>query len=309
MADKEVWTILKTLNWTKRYFKDKGIENPSLDAELLLCEVLHCQRITLFVDFERPLSEQELATFKGYVVRRAKAEPLAYILGHKEFMGLSFKVTPATLIPRPETELLVESIVKAAKLLRPEGEVKLLDIGTGSGAIVVAALAALPKAKGVGADISIEALTVAKENADNQGLQGRIGFIRSDIYSRIPLDKKFDIIVSNPPYIPTATIAELAADVKKEPLGALDGGKDGLDFYRRIIAEADLHLEEEGLLALEIGIGQSEAVVELCRKAGFTLTAVRKDYADIERMVFAVKAKEEGEKYADLLLAITQKWC
>ena len=308
MAAKELWTILKTLNWTKQYFKDKGLENPSLDAELLLCEVLQCQRINLYVDFERPLSEQELATFKSYVIRRAKAEPLAYILGHKEFLGLDFKVNKATLVPRPETELLVESVVKAAKILKQEGEVKVLDIGTGSGAIIVSVLTELPKAKGVGVDISIEALKTAKENAELQQLQGRVGFVHSDLFSRIPPDKKFDIIVSNPPYIPSGTIAELAPDVQQEPRSALDGGKDGLDFYRRIIREAQDHMEKDGLLALEIGYDQGKAVTELCHTAGFGHVIVRKDYAGLDRMVFALKEEGNNGKYEDLLLEITKKW-
>lgn len=297
---------MKIINWTKQYFADKGVENPRLDAEVLLCAVLKCQRITLYVDFERPLSEEELATYKEYVLRRGKQEPLAYILGEKAFMRNIFKVTPATLIPRPETELLVESLVKAAPLMRPEGEVKILDIGTGSGAIIVSLLDYLPKAKGVGADISIEALKVAKENSEAIGeLAGRIGFVHSDVFSKLPLDKKFDIIVSNPPYIPAADIAGLAADVQKEPHGALDGGVDGLDFYRRIIAEAAEHMEPYGLLAFEIGINQSDDVQRLCREAGFARTAVRKDYAGIERMVFAIKSEGDEKRDADILLAAT----
>ena len=308
MTTNTVWTIMKIINWTKQYFADKGVENPRLDAEVLLCAVLKCQRITLYVDFERPLSEEELATYKGYVLRRGKQEPLAYILGEKAFMRNSFKVTPATLIPRPETELLVESLVKAAPLLRPEGEVKILDIGTGSGAIVVSLLDYLPKAKGVGVDISIEALKIAKENSEHIGdLAGRIGFVHSDIYSKLPLDKKFDIIVSNPPYIPAADIAGLAADVQQEPHGALDGGADGLDFYRRIIAAAADHLEPNGLLAFEIGIHQAEAVQQLCREAGFSQTAVRKDYAGIERMVFAMKPEGDEKNNGDILLAATEE--
>lgn len=308
MTTNTVWTIMKIINWTKQYFADKGVENPRLDAEVLLCAVLKCQRITLYVDFERPLSEEELATYKSYVLRRGKQEPLAYILGERAFMRNSFKVTPATLIPRPETELLVESLVKAAPLLRPEGEVKILDIGTGSGAIVVSLLDYLPKAKGVGVDISIEALKVAKENSERIGdLAGRIGFVHSDIYSKLPLDKKFDIIVSNPPYIPAADIARLAADVQQEPHGALDGGTDGLDFYRRIIADAADHLEPNGLLAFEIGIHQAEAVQQLCREAGFSQTAVRKDYAGIERMVFAMKPEGDEKNNGDILLAATEE--
>ena len=301
METKPVWTIMKILNWTKQYFTDKGVENPRLDAEVLLCAVLKCERITLYVDFERPLSDAELAQFKQYVVRRAAHEPLAYILGEKAFMRNMFKVTPDTLVPRPETELLVESIVMAAEAVG--GDVKILDIGTGSGAIIVSLLDYLPQAKGVGVDISVGALTVAKENAVAIGVAERTGFLRSDVYSALPLNKKFDIIVSNPPYIPAADIAGLAKDVQNEPIGALDGGEDGLDFYRRITKEAPLHMVEDGLLAFEIGIYQGEAVAEMCKAAGFGAVAIRKDYAGIERMVFAAK---EGGKYADLLLEIAK---
>lgn len=301
METKPVWTIMKTLNWTKQYFAEKGVENPRLDAEVLLCAVLKCERITLYVDFDRPLTEEELAQFKKYLLRRAAHEPIAYILGEKAFMRNSFKVTPDTLVPRPETELLVESLVQAAEAVG--GDVKILDIGTGSGAIIVSLLDYLPKAKGVGVDISVGALVVAKENAVSIGVAERAGFLRSDVFSGVPLDKKFDIIVSNPPYIPAADIAGLAKDVQREPIGALDGGADGLDFYRRITSEAPQHMVEDGLLAFEIGIHQGEAVAEMCRKAGFGAVAIRKDYAGIERMVFAAK---EGGKYADLLLEITK---
>ena len=221
-------------------------------------------------------------------------------------MRNTFKVNKATLVPRPETELLVESLVRIAPLLKREGDVKILDIGTGSGAIIVSLLDYLPNAKGVGVDISVDALIVAKENSEKIGVTGRIGFVRSDVFSKLPLEKKFDIIVSNPPYIPAGDIAGLDKDVQQEPRGALDGGADGLDFYRRITAEAMGHMAEEGVLAFEIGIGQAAAVQQLCLDAGFVKTAVRKDYAGIERMVFAVKAattSEEAMERYDTLLA------
>lgn len=305
---REPWTIKTILEWTKQYFDKQGVEDSRLDAELLLCEVLQCQRVRLFLDYDKPLAEEELSRFKDMVIRRAKGAPIAYILGRKEFMGLEFKVNDATLIPRPETELLVESVVKAAKGLKEQGDVKILDIGTGSGAIIVSALVLLPEAKGVGVDISLEALKVAKENAMSQELQGRIGFLQSDLFSRIPPDKKFDIIVSNPPYIPTAIVAGLAREVQQEPKSALDGGKDGLYFYRKIIKEAQEHMEPTGLLAFEIGYDQGAAVMELCRQAGFKQVALRKDYANLDRMVFALKEEGEGGKYEDLLLEITRKW-
>lgn len=298
---KTVWTIKRILEWTKQYFTDKGVDNPRLDAEVLLCAVLNCGRINLFLDQDRPLMESELNQYKAFVMRRAKHEPIAYILGEKAFMKNSFKVTEATLIPRPETELLVESIARVAPMLKSDGDVKILDIGTGSGAIIVSLLDLLPKAKGVGVDISVDALIVAKENSERIGVKERCGFVHSDLFAKLPLDKKFDIIVSNPPYIPEKDMAGLDEDVKKEPVTALVGGKDGLDFYRRIIAKAQEHMETEGLLAFEVGINEAHAVANLCLEAGFVATSIRKDYAGIERMVFAVKSLEEN-KYENLLL-------
>lgn len=301
METKPVWTIIKILNWTKQYFADKGVENPRLDAEILLCAVLKCERIKLYLDFERPLDEQELAVYRGYVARRAQHEPLAYILGEKAFMRNTFKVNCHTLVPRPETELLVESLVMAAE--KVNAAPLILDIGTGSGAILVSLLDYLPQAKGVGVDIAPGALAIAKENAVRIGVSDRAAFLHSNLFGALPADRKFDIIVSNPPYIPAADIATLAQDVQREPRGALDGGIDGLDFYRRITEGAKAHLAADGLMAFEIGIGQSEAVCAMCRRNGLGAVAVRRDYAGIDRMVFAAK---EGGKYADILLEITK---
>ena len=303
---KPVWTTMKILDWTKQYFGARGLESPRLDAEVLLCAVLGCSRLDLYVDFERPLNEQELALYRDYVARRGNQEPLAYILGHRAFMRNELKVSPATLVPRPETELLVESVIRAAKILVPEGGAKLLDIGTGSGAIIVSLLDYLPDAKGVGTDISVDALVVARENAARLGLLDRVGFIYSDLFQKLPLAKKFDIIVANPPYIPSADIAGLAEDVKKEPPLALDGGEDGLYFYREITRQAASHLADRGLLAFEVGLGQSGVVERLCLEGGFSKTAVRKDYAGIDRMVFALKEAEGESCCEDLLLEITR---
>lgn len=298
---KDVWTIVKILDWTRQYFADKGIENPRLDAEILLCAVLSCPRINLYVHFDQPLKADELAKYREFVLRRGRQEPLAYILGEKAFMNYIFKVTPAVLVPRPETELLVESIVE---LNDSSKQIKILDLGTGSGAIIISLLSLLPLAEGTAVDISPAALAVAAENAERLGVRERFTPILSDLYSKLPVGAQYDVIVSNPPYIPTEDIAALAGDVKKEPKGALDGGKDGLDFYRRIIAGASEYLLPGGLLAFEIGIHQGDAVTQLCRDHGFGVTAVRKDYAGIERMIFAAK---EGSAYADSLMAIDKE--
>ena len=209
MENKPLWTITRVLEWTKQYFANKGIENPRLDAEILLCAVLKCERITLYVHFDQPLDDTELAEYRSYVTRRANQEPLAYILGTKAFMKHSFKVTPAVLVPRPETELLVESVAKAAV---GAGAENLLDIGTGSGAIIVSLLDLLPQSKGTAVDISAAALVVAGENAENIGVGERLTLVESDLFSKLDCNKKFDIIASNPPYIPAAAIAGLAAD-------------------------------------------------------------------------------------------------
>ncbi len=300
MTAKPIWTIARVLDWTKQYFADKGLENPRLDAEILLCSVLQCQRITLYVHFDQPLEEHELAQYRGYVARRAAAEPLAYILGSRAFMKYDFKVTPDVLVPRPETELLVECAAKLAGFIEKP---QILDIGTGSGAIIVSLLDMLPEAHGTAVDVSTGALAVAKENAKRIGVDNRLVFVRSDLYAALPQGAKFDVIISNPPYIPSADIAGLAADVRREPRLALDGGADGLNFYRRIIAGAPKYLNEDGFLAFEIGIHQGEAVASLCRQAGFGVVAVRRDYAGIERMVFAAK---EGTTYADTLLELAK---
>ena len=296
--EKPVWTIVKILEWTKQYFADKGVETPRLDAEVLLCDVLKCQRINLYVNFDKPLEEDELKTYRGYVAKRASNEPLAYIVGHKAFMYSEFKVTKDTLIPRPETELLVEQVVK---LNADKESVKILDIGCGSGAILVSLLQLLPQAKGMAVDINAGAVKITGENAASLGVADRCSEQVSDLFSALAVDNKFDVIVSNPPYIPTNDIPALAADVLKEPIGALDGGPEGLNFYERILQKVGAFLEPEGMVAFEVGMGQGKAVAQLCHKQGLSITVVCNDYADIDRMVFATK---EGSKYANEILAL-----
>ncbi|HIU64614.1 MAG TPA: peptide chain release factor N(5)-glutamine methyltransferase [Candidatus Avacidaminococcus intestinavium] len=293
-----VWTIVKILDWTRQYFADKGVENPRLDAEILLCAVLNCPRIDLYVHFDRPLSPEELKSYKALVVRRANHEPIAYILGEKAFLDFTFKVTPAVLIPRPETELLVERLVLLNKK-RPK--VSFLDIGTGSGAISISLLKLLPTAVAVAVDLSQEALVVAEENAINLGVKASWQGVHSNLFQQLAPTSKFSFIVSNPPYIKHNEIALLANDVQKEPHMALDGGSGGLDFYEKIISEAQHYLEEDGLLAFEIGIYQAEAVSDLCKQAGFSKIVICKDYAGIERNIFAAK---EGSDYGNALMEI-----
>ncbi|MCI6286978.1 peptide chain release factor N(5)-glutamine methyltransferase [Acidaminococcus fermentans] len=295
---KTVWTILKILQWTQQYFQSKGVENPRLDAEVLLCAVLDKSRIQLYTNFDEPLEEQELKQYRGYVARRAAREPVAYILGHKGFLQYDFKVTKDTLIPRPETELLVEQLVS---LNRDRGPVRILDLGCGSGAIIDSLLAELPEARGMGVDISPGAAAVTRENALSLGVGERLETVVSDLYEKVPREEKFQVLVSNPPYIPEGDLAGLQAEVHLEPRRALDGGRDGLDFYRRILRDLWSYLDPEGMAAFEIGQGQGEDVARLCREAGLDCVKVRKDYGDMDRMVFAAKG---GTVYGNAILEI-----
>ena len=295
---KTVWTILKILQWTQQYFQSKGVENPRLDAEVLLCAVLDKSRIQLYTNFDEPLEEQELKQYRGYVARRAAREPVAYILGHKGFLPYDFKVTKDTLIPRPETELLVEQLVS---LNRDRGPVRILDLGCGSGAIIDSLLAELPEARGMGVDISPGAAAVTRENAQSLGVGDRLETVVSDLYEKVPREEKFQVLVSNPPYIPEGNLAGLQAEVHREPRRALDGGRDGLDFYRRILRDLWSYLDPEGMAAFEIGQGQGEDVARLCREAGLDCVKVRKDYGDMDRMVFAAKG---GTVYGNAILEI-----
>lgn len=281
MTDKkEVWTIGKILNWTKHYFEEKGVESPRLDAEVLLSHIVKCDRIHLYVNFDRPLVEEELAAFRGMVKARAQRIPVAYILGEKEFMGHPLRVTPDVLIPRPDTEILVE---EAIRLLGGKEDARIADIGTGSGAILLSVLLGTKGSTGVAVDISPAALAVAKSNRETLGLTDRADFRLGDLYA--PLDGAFDMILSNPPYIPIGDMAGLAPEVKEEPTLALVGGEDGLDFYRRLIDDAPRYLKEDGIVLFEVGIHQAQEVAYLGELRGFCSQRILCDYAGIERVV------------------------
>lgn len=276
----EPWTSLKLIQWTTGHFEKKGIPNPRLDAELLLASVLKCKRVDLYIGFENAVSEKHLAEYKALIERRAKREPLQYILGETEFWGLKFKVTPDVLIPRPETELLVEEALKF-----PEAKT-ILDIGTGSGCIAVSLAKHLPEAKVVATDISKESLEVAKQNAEKNGVADRIEFVASDIAPWLffeTQERKFDLIVSNPPYIDPLELDLLQTEVSRhEPRRALDGGKDGMEIVEKILKEAPDFLKSPGRLMLEVGEGQAEAL-----KKKYPCET-RKDYAGIERVIVLI---------------------
>lgn len=287
---RDVWTISSLLNWTINYFKSKGIESARLDAEVLLSHVLGQKRIYLYVHFDEPMEAKELAKFREYVAKRARHIPVAYILGQREFMGLDFKVTKDTLIPRPDTEILVENtIAKVNENFGDKQSYDIVDIGTGSGAIILSLLKILPKAKGFTVDISANAVAVAKENAQNLQVDDRCEFFVGDLFEPVK-DKVFDVIVSNPPYIPQKDIATLEIDVKDyEPLSALTDNKDGLSFYQRLFAQGMKYLKNGGFMAMEIGIYQAEPVKQMAIDNGWQNIEIIKDYAGIDRVVLAWK--------------------
>ena len=284
MEKKDVWTISSLLNWTVNYFKSKNIQSARLDAEVLLSHVLRQERIYLYVHFDEPMEQNELSKFREYVKKRAQHVPIAYIIGEREFMGLPFKVTKDTLIPRPDTEILVENVLNNVD---KDKEIEIVDIGTGSGAIILSLLVNLPKAQGKTVDISSKAIEVAKENAVNLQVNDRCEFFVGDLFAPLN-DNKFDVIVSNPPYIPQKDIATLEDDVKEyEPVSALTDGGDGLSYYRRLLSEGKAYIKENGFIALEIGIYQSEDVKQIAMDNGWKNIKIIKDYAGIDMVVLA----------------------
>ena len=282
----ELWTIGRILKWTEQYFKEKGIESPRLDAEVLLSHILGRERIYLYVHFDEPLEPAELARYREAIKQRVQRVPIAYIIGEKEFMGLTFRVTADTLVPRPDTEILVQAAIER---LRARGDApRFADIGTGTGAICLSVLHFLPKAQADTVDISPAARAVAEENAAALEVADRVTFHTGDLLAPLA-GQCYDAILSNPPYIPDGDIAALAPEVRlKEPHTALAGGKDGLDFYRRLMADAPALLKDGGFLAVEVGIHQAAPVAALAVPS-FSRTEILKDYAGIERVVIAWK--------------------
>lgn len=258
----------------------KGVQTNVLDTQLIICKILGISKLELLISSDRELTEDEAREFEKLVKRRATGEPTQYILGKCEFMGLEFMVTPAVLIPRSDTETLVENVLEQMHGGR------ILEIGTGSGCVAIS-LAYYQKEFLIDTmDISATAIAVARENAINLGVFDRINFLHQNIFDGI--DGVYDAIVSNPPYIKTEEIPSLQREVLQEPIFALDGGMDGLDFYRQIIHIAPKHLKMGGYLAFEVGHDQGLQVQELMKKSGcFTSIAAQKDLAGINRVVHA----------------------
>jgi release factor glutamine methyltransferase len=276
----DLWTPLKLLQWTQGYFVRKGVDAPRLTAELLLAHALGCDRVRLYLDFDKPLGEVELGAFRDMVRRRVDGEPTAYLIGRKEFYGRPFRVDARVLVPRPETELAVEAALAA---LRAGG--RALDLCTGSGALAVTLSLERPDAEVVATDLSADALEVARENATRLGAPVR--FLEGDLYDPLPPDARFDVIVSNPPYVPRGELDTLPREVRREPRVALDGGEDGLSLLRRIVAGAPARLLPDGTLILEMHETHREILPRLCLDAGFSSAEARADLAGLPRQVIA----------------------
>ena len=261
----ELWTIQRILAWTQTYFAEKGVASPRLDAEVLLADTLGVNRIYLYTHFDKPLEPGERERFRERIKRRAAREPVAYILGRREFYGRDFRVTPAVLVPRPETEHLVDAVVdwvRAAALQRA----RILDLGTGSGAIAVTLACELAEARLTAVDTSAAALAVARGNAEAHGVAERVELCEGDLYAPVA-GRRFDVVAANPPYVAAAVLDSLEPEVRCEPRQALDGGEGGLAVLSRLVAAAAEHLERPGLLAIEIGFDQLAAVSDLVAQA------------------------------------------
>lgn len=260
------WTIGAILEWTAGYFTQKGIVSARLDAEVLLASALGVERLYLYLNRERPLSSDERERYRTLVGRRARREPLALITGTKEFWSIPLRIIPGVLIPRPETELLVEVVAAQIKNLPSPA---LLEIGTGSGAVAIALARECPHAHILATDIHVPGLNTAAVNARNAGVAQGIGFVASNFFDALRPGQMFDVICSNPPYVPSGVIDTLEPEIVNfEPRRALDGGPDGLDVIRLLAENSGRFLREQGALILEIGDEQEEAVQEILSLRG-----------------------------------------
>ncbi|MFH1017196.1 MAG: peptide chain release factor N(5)-glutamine methyltransferase [Pseudomonadota bacterium] len=283
------WTTEQLLSWAASDFQSKGMSDARLAAELLLSRVLGTDRVGLFMRYDRPVNEAERKQFRSYVEQRRAGKPVAYILGRKEFYSLSFKVDPSVLIPRPETEILVDEILDYVRERRMEA-VKICDVGTGSGAIAIALKKQLPNASVTGVDVSREALETARENAATHSVE--IEWIESDLMAG--LAGPWDVVAANLPYIPAEGYEGLPVDIRNyEPRIALDGGRGGLAKIANLVLQAADKIGS-GALFLEIGLGQRDEVVRLLAESGFRSDRVRSDLAGIPRVIRALRESGEG---------------
>jgi len=280
-------TVLEVIQKSAEFLAKKGVESPRLQTELLLAHVLRLPRMQLYLNFARALSDMEVATLRDLVKRRGQREPLQHIVGSTSFCGLEITVNRHVLVPRPETELLAELGGQFLSILNSQPSTA-LDFGTGSGCIAIALAVKCPNARVVALDASADALALAKENAGRNGVGGRIEFRCGDGFAVLPADSRFNLIVSNPPYIPSAEIASLQPEVRDfDPHGALDGGLDGLDFFRRLALQAGTFLRQGGRIMLEFGDGQADSVGRIFETQKWIVEAVKEDYTQRPRHLIA----------------------
>ncbi|MCY2955016.1 MAG: peptide chain release factor N(5)-glutamine methyltransferase [Planctomycetota bacterium] len=291
----QAWTIRRLLEWTTPFFTRKGVDSPRLSAELLLAHVLKLPRIRLYTGYENPIPENELATFRDLVKRAVEQEPIAYLTGTAHFFNLEFEVNRDVLIPRPETETLVEHVLQLVRNTPGLERPRVLDLCTGSGCVAAAIAHHLKSSSVLATDKSAAAATVARKNIQRLGLDGRVQIEQGDLYEAVQKQvdsQPFDLIVANPPYIRSDEIAKLDRNVRDyEPMAALDGGPDGLVVHRRIIAGAADRLVSGGRIYLEIAFDQGELARHVVGTAeGFEDLSVLKDYGGRDRVVSARKS-------------------
>ena len=280
-------TVLEAINLSTEFLGNKEIESPRINAELLLAHALNCRRIDLYLTYDRPLSEDEIKIYREFIRRRSKSEPLQYITGKVEFFGLEFKVNSSVLIPRQETEMLVETILNDVKI---NEKIKILDVGTGSGNISISLAKHLYDCEIISIDNSEPALATAKENANLNNVSDRIKFLRFDINSIGIFNEKFDLVVSNPPYISKDEFSKLKDELKVyEPGNALTDFSDGLSYFRIISEKSKEMLRSNGKIFFEIGHGQSAAVKNILTDNNYSEISIVKDYLRIDRVISGVK--------------------
>jgi release factor glutamine methyltransferase len=281
----EAWTVKSLLAWAREWLLKKGVDNPRLDAELLLAKALNVDRVRLYIDTDKPLTAEELARFKPMVQRRGAREPVAYILGVREFYGRPFAVGPGVFIPRPETELLVQLALEALTV----ADARVLDLCAGSGAVGIAIAFSRPQAQVDLVELSREAAVFTRQNVEKHAA-GRANVFEGDLFAALPAGKRYHAVVGNPPYVPLRDKPSLARELlDHEPPLALFSGDDGLTALKRIVPEAPLWLEPGGFFGVEIDPPQAAAVVALCEAAGFKNIRVQRDLAGLDRHVIALR--------------------
>ncbi len=284
----EAWTVRRLLGWTTQHFDRRGVDAPRLASELLLAHVLGLDRVRLYTDLDRPLDKAELQAYRTLIEARVDGTPVQYLTGRRDFYGRSFRVDARVLIPRPETEVLVESVLSA---LPRSTALRLLDLATGSGCIGVTLAAERPEATVVATDVDSGACQLAQANAEAAGVARQVQVLQGDLFGPVQTHPPFDAVVSNPPYVPSDELPRLQAEVQREPRVALDGGPEGLTVLTRVVEGAFSRLVPGGLLALEIGEEQGAAVRNLLLQRGYEAVHIEPDLERRDRMAFGTRPR------------------